>query len=70
MAWHQVMQILFKYIQLEKQGDTGQYHAARIKQWLGYLCKKYVEAVELFNQIHILKISTEVADVIEHYTLC
>ena len=32
MAWHQVMQILFKYIKLKKQGDTGQYHAARIKQ--------------------------------------
>ncbi len=30
-----------------KQGDTGLYHVARIKQWLGYLRKEYDEATEL-----------------------
>lgn len=41
MCWQDVVQLLQKYIRLEKQGDTGQYHVARIKQWLGYLRKEY-----------------------------
>lgn len=70
MVWPQVMQILFKYIQLEKQGDRGQYHAARIKQWLGYLRKKYVEAAELFHQIRIEKKSAAIANIIERHIFC
>lgn len=45
-----------KYVQLEKQGDTGLYHVARIKQWLGYLRKEYTEATDLFGEIRALKI--------------
>ena len=43
MPWPQVVELLQKYTRLEKQGDTGLYHVARIKQWLSYLRKEYLE---------------------------
>lgn len=51
LPWQQVMQILHKYAHLENRYDTGFYHVARIKQWLGYLKKEYSEAVSLFEKI-------------------
>ncbi|OCQ51840.1 tRNA-dihydrouridine synthase C [Photorhabdus australis subsp. thailandensis] len=64
MHWHEVVQLLQKYVRLEKQGDTGQYHVARIKQWLGYLRKEYEEATALFEEIRKLKTSADIAHVI------
>ncbi|PQQ27983.1 tRNA dihydrouridine(16) synthase DusC [Photorhabdus luminescens] len=64
MCWQGVVQLLQKYIRLEKQGDTGQYHVARIKQWLGYLRKEYEEATTLFEEIRKLKTSVDIAHVI------
>ncbi|RAX03100.1 MULTISPECIES: tRNA dihydrouridine(16) synthase DusC [unclassified Photorhabdus] len=64
MCWQDVVQLLQKYIRLEKQGDTGQYHVARIKQWLGYLRKEYEEATTLFEEIRKLKTSADIAHVI------
>ncbi|MCC8375843.1 MULTISPECIES: tRNA dihydrouridine(16) synthase DusC [Photorhabdus] len=64
MCWQDVVQLLQKYIRLEKQGDTGQYHVARIKQWLGYLRKEYEEATMLFEAIRKLKTSADIAHVI------
>ena len=61
MPWPQVVQLLQKYTRLEKQGDTGLYHVARIKQWLGYLRKEYTEALPLFNAIRALQTSAEIA---------
>lgn len=57
MPWPEVVKLLQKYVQLEKQGDTGLYHVARIKQWLGYLRKEYTEATDLFSEIRALKTS-------------
>lgn len=51
MAWPDVVALLQKYARLEKQGDTGLYHVARIKQWLGYLRKAYPQADGLFTDI-------------------
>lgn len=65
MDWLGVAKLLKKYIQLEKQGDTGLYHVARIKQWLGYLRKEYSEALELFTEIRQLKTSKEIAQIIQ-----
>lgn len=65
MAWVDVVALLYRYSQLEKQGDTGLYHVARIKQWLGYLRKSYQEADPLFTTIRILKSSREIALAIE-----
>ncbi|MCS3422051.1 tRNA-dihydrouridine synthase C [Rahnella sp. BIGb0603] len=61
MPWSDVMTLLQKYTRLEKQGDTGLYHVARIKQWLSYLRKEYEEATELFTEVRVLKTSKEIA---------
>ncbi|BET96286.1 tRNA dihydrouridine(16) synthase DusC [Xenorhabdus taiwanensis] len=68
MPWSGVLKLLQKYTYLEKQGDTGLYHVARIKQWLGYLRKEYNEADELFMQIRVLKTSAEIANTIAFAT--
>lgn len=65
MPWPEVMLLLKKYVRLEKQGDTGLYHVARIKQWLGYLRKEYAEASEVFSEIRALKTSADIACAIE-----
>ena len=69
MPWPDVVTLLHKYVQLEKQGDTGLYHVARIKQWLGYLRKEYAEATELFSHIRALKTSGEIARSVDSYSL-
>lgn len=61
MSWPEVVKLLQKYVLLEKQGDTGLYHVARIKQWLGYLRKEYAEASDLFSEIRALKTSKDIA---------
>ncbi|MCE9874271.1 tRNA dihydrouridine(16) synthase DusC [Hafnia alvei] len=67
MPWPEVMLLLKKYVRLEKQGDTGLYHVARIKQWLGYLRKEYAEASEVFSEIRALKTSANIARAIERF---
>jgi len=62
MPWPEVMTLLQKYPRLEKQGDTGLYHVARIKQWLGYLRKEYAEATELFTEVRVLNTSKDIAE--------
>lgn len=64
MAWEQVSQLLLRYTELEKLGDTGHYHAARIKQWLSYLRKEYPQADRLFQQVRALKNAEQIAEVI------
>ena len=51
MDWHDVMNILRKYAQMENVHDSGFYHVARIKQWLHYLKKEYENATALFAHI-------------------
>ncbi|MCX8957279.1 tRNA dihydrouridine(16) synthase DusC [Erwinia psidii] len=65
MPWAEVLMLLHRYIQLEKRGDTGLYHVARIKQWLGYLRKTYTQASDLFSHIRAMKTSSEIAAFIE-----
>ena len=65
MPWPDVVMLLQKYTRLEKQGDTGLYHVARIKQWLGYLRKEYSEATELFQEIRALNNSPDIARAIQ-----
>ncbi|VFS59048.1 tRNA-dihydrouridine synthase C [Raoultella planticola] len=67
MPWPQVVELLKKYTRLEKQGDTGLYHVARIKQWLSYLRKEYDEALVVFNEIRTLKTSADIAVAIARY---
>ncbi|MFP1881602.1 tRNA dihydrouridine(16) synthase DusC [Lonsdalea quercina] len=65
MPWPDVVRLLQKYVRLEKQGDTGMYHVARIKQWLGYLRKEYDEAAGLFAEVRALTSSVAIARVID-----
>ncbi|QBX79205.1 tRNA dihydrouridine(16) synthase DusC [Citrobacter tructae] len=65
MPWPDVVTLLKKYTRLEKQGDTGLYHVARIKQWLGYLRKEYAEATTLFQEIRVLNHSPDIARAIQ-----
>ncbi|MGC7560948.1 tRNA dihydrouridine(16) synthase DusC [Pasteurella sp. PK-2025] len=51
MPWSEVLRLLQKYAHTENQFDTGFYHVARIKQWLGYLKKEYPQANDLFQLI-------------------
>ncbi|NTZ49136.1 tRNA dihydrouridine(16) synthase DusC [Citrobacter gillenii] len=65
MPWPDVVTLLKKYTRLEKQGDTGLYHVARIKQLLGYLRKEYAEATTLFQEIRALNNSPDIARAIQ-----
>lgn len=65
MPWPDVVMLLQKYTRLEKLGDTGLYHVARIKQWLGYLRKEYSEATALFQEIRALNNSPDIARAIQ-----
>ncbi|ACE60964.1 tRNA dihydrouridine(16) synthase DusC [Actinobacillus pleuropneumoniae] len=49
MAWNEVLQLLFQYVNMENEHDSGFYHVARIKQWLHYLDKEYPQAKDLFQ---------------------
>jgi len=69
MAWPDVVALLQKYTRLEKQGDTGLYHVARIKQWLGYLRKAYPQADGLFTDIRALKHSAAIGEAIDRQAL-
>ncbi|MBT0722114.1 tRNA dihydrouridine(16) synthase DusC [Rosenbergiella collisarenosi] len=64
MPWSEVVALLEEYCRLEKQGDTGLYHVARIKQWLGYLRKSYAQADELFSLIRPMTHSSAIAQAI------
>lgn len=68
MPWPEVVQLLNNYCKLEKQGDTGLYHVARIKQWLGYLRKAYPQADDVFMQVRPLKTSQHIAAEISRIT--
>jgi tRNA-dihydrouridine synthase C len=67
MPWADVVTLLQKYSRLEKQGDTGLYHVARIKQWLSYLRKEYSEATSLFMEIRTLSNSADICFAIDNY---
>ncbi|MGL5728551.1 MAG: tRNA dihydrouridine(16) synthase DusC, partial [Plesiomonas sp.] len=43
LGWAEVVELLLAYTALEKNGDKGFYHSARIKQWFSYLRKQYDE---------------------------
>lgn len=55
LSWAEVVELLLAYTALEKNGDKGFYHSARIKQWFSYLRKQYDEADALFAQIRTLQ---------------
>ncbi|WP_416305163.1 tRNA-dihydrouridine synthase [Neptunicella sp. SCSIO 80796] len=65
MNWEQVKQLLIQYSGYEIFGDKGRYYPNRIKQWLGYLSRQYIEAEELFSRIRTLRHSDEIVTQLE-----
>ena len=55
LDWQQIKALLIQYSGYELYGDKGKYYPNRIKQWLVYLRREYVEAEELFMRIRTLK---------------
>jgi tRNA-dihydrouridine synthase C len=55
LDWQQIKALLIQYSGFELYGDKGKYFPNRIKQWLVYLRREYVEAEELFMRIRTLK---------------
>lgn len=60
MPWAQVKALLIQYSGYELFGDKGKYYPNRVKQWLGYLSRQYLEAEVLFLQIRRLKSADEI----------
>lgn len=60
MPWPQVLELLMRYSEFEISGDKGQYYANRIKQWFSYLKLQYPQAAELFQQLRVLRKSSDI----------
>ncbi|MFT5940455.1 MAG: tRNA-dihydrouridine synthase C [Paraglaciecola sp.] len=60
MPWQGVNQLLLDYSGYELYGDKGRYFPNRLKQWLGYLSRQYLEAETLFGQIKTLRESQQI----------
>ncbi|MDF2178831.1 tRNA-dihydrouridine synthase [Aliiglaciecola sp. CAU 1673] len=65
MDWEAVKVLLAKYSGYEIYGDKGKYYPNRIKQWLGYLRRQYVQADALFEQIRTLRDSQSIVKCLE-----
>ena len=60
MLWPQVLELLMRYSEFEISGDKGQYYANRIKQWFSYLKLQYPQAADLFQQLRVLRKSSDI----------
>lgn len=58
--WPQVLELLMRYSEFEISGDKGQYYANRIKQWFSYLKLQYPQAADLFQQLRVLRKSSDI----------
>lgn len=60
MTWQQMLHLLIQYSGYELYGDKGKYYPNRVKQWLRYTQRQFPEAVELFNVVRCMKLSSEI----------
>jgi tRNA-dihydrouridine synthase C len=60
MPWPQVLELLMRYSEFEISGDKGLYYANRIKQWFSYLKLQYPQAADLFQQLRVLRKSSDI----------
>ncbi|GAA4891872.1 tRNA dihydrouridine(16) synthase DusC [Ferrimonas pelagia] len=60
LTWDEMQPILYRYTQMEVKGDKEIYLPNRIKQWFGYLKKRYPEAIDQFEALRTLKTSAEI----------
>lgn len=60
LPWPEVLAMLMRYSEYEIAGDKGLYYSNRIKQWFSYLRLQYPEAELLFQQLRLLRKSTDI----------
>lgn len=60
MPWQQVLELLMRYSEFEMAGDKGKYYANRVKQWFSYLKLQYPQAAYLFQQLRLLRTSSDI----------
>ena len=60
MPWPEVLELLMRYSEFEICGDKSRYYSNRIKQWFSYLKLQYPQAEELFQQLRVLRKSSEI----------
>jgi len=65
LTWDEIRALLVAYSGYEIFGDKGRYYPNRIKQWLGYLKRQYIEAEDMFSQIRSLKSSQDIVEQIK-----
>lgn len=65
MSWDEVRKLLTRYSGYEIYGDKGKYYPNRIKQWLGYLKRQYVEADALFARIRAMQSSEQIVEALQ-----
>lgn len=65
LPWPEVLAMLMRYSEYEIAGDKGLYYSNRIKQWFSYLRLQYPEAEALFQQLRLLRKSTEIVTLLQ-----
>lgn len=60
-SWEEILTLLVDFTQQLKQSDTsgGRYIVARIKQWLIFLKRHYIEAQNCFDEVRTIEASDE-----------
>jgi len=65
LPWPDVLAMLMRYSEYEIAGDKGLYYSNRIKQWFSYLRLQYPEAEVLFQQLRLLRKSTDIVALLQ-----
>ena len=65
MPWEDVIQLLLRYSEYEIKGDKGRYFPNRIKQWMRYLTRQYMDAQSLYLRLRVLKNTSDIITLLE-----
>ena len=65
MPWSEVLELLMRYSEFEICGDKSRYYSNRIKQWFSYLKLQYPQAEHLFQQLRVLRKSSEILQTLQ-----
>lgn len=60
MTWPEVKALLIQYSEFEIVSEKEKYYPARIKQWLRFIARHYLEGEALFLQVRVLKNTAEI----------
>ncbi|MBL4826411.1 MAG: tRNA-dihydrouridine synthase [Spongiibacteraceae bacterium] len=66
-SWQYVLDLLTEFCVVTEKEYERKYVGNRVKQWLGYLRRQYLQANDLFDDVKRLKWPEEIASVIAQY---